>query len=174
MSDSEQYIESLEGLFEYELEGIYNMEVKLVSALDEMALATTNGHLESGFNSHRDETETQVERLEDAFEAYGVEPRQRDCPLVDALEKDRKQFEGMVRDDDLKNLYFLGAAMKTERIEISSYQSLLTTADKLDLGSEVTNPLQDNLEEEKETLRKLEGLSEGSELKSLWDRLTGG
>jgi ferritin-like metal-binding protein YciE len=174
MSDSEQYVESLEGLFEYELEGIYNMEVKLVDALDEMALATTNGNLESGFSTHRDETETQVERIEDAFAAYGVEPRQRDCPIVDALDKDRQQFERMVRDDDLKNLYYLGAAMKTERLEISSYQALLTTANKLDLDSEVTSLLEDNLDEEKKTLKKLEGLSEGSELKSLWDRLTGG
>lgn len=170
----EQYIDSLEGLFEYELEGIYNMEVELVDILDEMAMATTNENLAGGFDTHREETETQVQRLEDAFEAYGVEPRRRDCPIVDALDEDRRQFEGMVRDDDIKNLYFLGAAMKTERLEISSYQALLTTAKKLDLDGEVRNPLEDNLEEEKKTLKKLEGLSEGSELKSLWDRLTGG
>lgn len=171
---TDQHIETLEGLFEYELEGVYYMEQELVSALDEMAMAATNDHLKSGFSTHRDETEDHVDRVERAFDAYGVEPRQRDDPIVDALEQDRRQFEGMVQDDDLKNLYFLGAAMKTERIEITSYDSLLTVADKLDLDDDVTDPLQSNRKEEKKTLEKLEGMSSASGMKSLWDRLTGG
>jgi ferritin-like metal-binding protein YciE len=174
MSDSEQYIESVEGLFEYQLEGIYDVERKLVGALDEMALATTNEHLKNGFSTHREETETHVDRVEEAFRAYGVEPRQRDDPAVDALETERQQFEGMVRDQDLKNLFFIEAATKAERLEISSYEALLTTADKLGLDDDVTDPLRENLDDETKTLKKLEGLSEGAEMNSLWDRLTGG
>ena len=174
MSEPTQHIETLEGLFEYRLEGIYDMERKLVSELDEMAMATTNDNVQSGFSKHREETETHVERVERAFREYGVEPRRRDDAVVDALGTERRQFEEMVRDTDLKNLHLLGGAMKTERIEISSYESVLTVAEKLDLDGRVTNPLEKNLEEEKKTLKMLEGLSTGSELKSLWDRLTGG
>ncbi|WP_135820013.1 YciE/YciF ferroxidase family protein [Halostella litorea] len=174
MSESRQHIETLEGLFEYQLEGIYDVETTLVSELDEMAMATTNDHLQSGFSKHRGETETHVERVERAFREYGVEPRRRNDAVVDALAKERRQFAGMVRDDDLKNLHLLDGAIKAERLEISSYESVLTVANRLDLDSDVTDPLEANLEEETETLRKLEGLSSGSEMTSLWDRLTGG
>ncbi len=72
----------------------------------------------------------------------------------------------------LLNLFYLGAGIKTERIEITTYDSLLTAADRLEYGSEVTDPLEANKRSEDKTLGKLQTLSKASELKSLWEKLT--
>ena len=151
----------------------YDMEVKLVDALDEMSWLATTDNLSAGFAIHRTETETQVERIEEAFEALGEEPTRRDDPVADGLLEERERFDARVGNDDLRNGHYLNAAMKTERIEMTSYEGLLMTAEKAGLGEEVTDPLADNLEQEERTFRKLQGLSTEAGLKAPWRDLIG-
>ena len=173
MSTPQTEIRNLEDQFVYELEAVYDMEAKLVDALDELSRMSTNDKLSEGFATHREETETHVRRVEEAFEALGREPTRRDCPIVDGLLEEKEQYDASVADDDLRNIHYLGAGMKAERIEMTSYEGLLMTAEKAGLGDEVTGPLEDNLDEEEKTFRKLQGLSTGSDLKTLWNKLTG-
>lgn len=173
MSQTHSDITTLEDQFEYDLQAAYDMELKLVDALDDMSQSATNDNISQGFATHRDETEAHVERVEAVFDAIGREPTRRDNYLLDGLLDEKDQYEANVADDDLRNAHYLGAGMKTERIEMTTYESLLTTADKADLGDDVTDPLEDSLDEEEKTFKELKGLSTGSELKSLWNRLTG-
>lgn len=165
-------IRSLNDMFVYELQGAYHMEQRLVDVLDEMATNATNDKISSGFADHRDETKEHVERLRDVFHAIDRQPEARDCLLVEALDQERQTFEDMVHDDELLNLFYLGAGIKTERIEITTYDSLLTAAERLEYGSDVTDPLKANKRNEDKTLGKLQTLSTASELKSLWQKLT--
>lgn len=172
MSDTQNEIRNLTDQFVYELEAMYDMEVKLVDALDEMSRMATNEKLSDGFAKHREETETHVERVESAFRALGREPSRRDNMLVDALLEEKAEYDSRVANDDLRNLHYLGAGMKTERIEITAYEGLLMAGAKADLDDDVMDPLEQNLEEEEKTFRKLQGLSGGSDLKTLWNKLT--
>jgi len=74
-------------------------------------------------------------------------------------------------DENLRNRYCLTAAILTERVEITSYEGLLRTAEAADLRSEVTEPLENTLREDEKPLRKLRGLTEGPE-RGLRDRLS--
>lgn len=78
-----------------------------------------------------------------------------------------------MKNDDLRNVHYLNRAMTIERIEITRYEGLLTTAEKAGLGEDVTDPLADNIGQEEKTFRKLQGLSAGADLKSLWRELMG-
>ncbi|WP_306061707.1 YciE/YciF ferroxidase family protein [Natronococcus wangiae] len=173
MSAHQTEIRDFEDLFVYGLEAVYDMELKLVDALDEMSETATNDNLSKGFAVHRTETETQVQSVEAAFEALGREPTRRDNRIVDGLLAEREQFDASVTGDTLLNTYYLNAAMKTERLEISSYEELLMTAEKANLGADVTEPLRGNLEQESKTLRKLQALAGGADRRTLWSRLTG-
>lgn len=164
-------IDSLHDMFVYELRGAYHMERRLVDVLDEMAANATNDRISQGLADHRDETEEHVIRVQSAFEAYGADATERDCPIVEALDEERRTVEDSVTDPDLLNTFYLGAGIKTERIEITTYESLLRAADRLDLEDGVTDPLEDNLDSEKSALRELEAMTEASELKSLWEKL---
>lgn len=165
-------IHSMRDLFEHELRGAYHMERRLVGILDEMSKNATNDRISSGFADHRDETEEHVRRIEQAFEAIGLLAEERACPVVEALDEERRTVEESVRDEELLNLFYLGAGMKTERVEMTTYESLLMLADRLDLDDDVTDPLGDNLDSEERTFRQLQSLSTASDLKALWERLT--
>jgi ferritin-like metal-binding protein YciE len=166
-------IDSLEEMFEQELEQLYYIENRLVDALEEMASEASNEKLQSGFAEHREETREQVERLERAFDAFGREPSESESQVLDGLLREHDEFVEQSGDEQLHDLYDLQAGMKTERFEITAYEGLLTLANKLDLGDDVTDPLEDNLSEEKSALRELEGLSKGSKLKGMLDQVTG-
>jgi len=171
MATEADQIESLRDLFEYELEQMYYVENQLVDALGTMASEVTNDKMRMGFEDHQEETEHHVERLERVFDAIGAEPRMRETQTFEGMMADKEEFEAHVGDDDLRNIHHLSAGMKNEHVEITGYQSLLTLANKLDLGDEVTDPLEENLDSEESTLKELKAMSEGSELKSVLDRL---
>ena len=173
MSPHRTDIRDFESLFVYELEAVYDMEVRLVDALDEMAGLATNDNLAKGFAIHRTETERQVRNVEEAFEALGRDPTRRENRIVDGLVAERERFDDGVADDALRNVYYLYAAMRTERFEITSYEELLAIARKGGLGDDVTDPLVGNLEQEEKTLRKLEGLADRSDREPRWKRFLG-
>ncbi len=172
MSTTQTEINDLEDLFVYNLEAVYDMEIRLVDALDDMARQASNDDLSAGFETHRDETEVQIERVESVFDALDREPNRRTNPLMDGLETEMNAFDANVGDDTLRNLHYLNGGMKTERIEITAYEGLITIAEKAGFGSDVTSPLEETLDEEERTFRKLQGLSTGSDLKTLWNKLT--
>ena len=173
MSSTLTEINHIEEQLVYELEAIYDMELKLVDALDDMSRKAANDNISQGFQTHRDETERHVQRVEEAFEALGRQPSRRDNPVVDALIEENEQFDQRTTDDTLRDLHYLNAGMKTERIEMTAYEGAIMLARKADVDDDVTDPLDANLDEEEKTFKKLKGLSTGSELKSLWNKLTG-
>lgn len=61
--------------------------------------------------------------------------------------------------------------MKTERMEMTGYQGLLTLANKIGYDDDVTEPLEDNLSSERSAFHELQGLSKGSKLKSMVGKL---
>lgn len=164
-------IDTVEDMFVHELQGVYHMERRLVDILDEMASNATNENISLGFADHRDETREHVERVEGVFQAMNVQPEERQCPIVEALDEERMTVENNTGNPELINLFYLGAGMKTERIELTAYDSLLAMADQLGLGNDVTDLLEANRKSEKRTLDELQTLSTASDLKQLWNKL---
>ncbi|WP_233204257.1 YciE/YciF ferroxidase family protein [Halegenticoccus soli] len=166
-------VESLHDMFVYQLQGMYYTENQLVDILDEMATETTDEDISRAFADHRDETRNQVERLDNVFAALNEQPQEQEMHVVDGLNRDRMTFKEVAQGDDLLNLHCLGAGMKNERLEITAYENLLMLANQLDLGDDVTDPLQQNADEEEDALDKLQGLSGGSGMKAMFQRLLG-
>ncbi|WP_254765120.1 ferritin-like domain-containing protein [Natrinema marinum] len=162
----------LRELFVHRLAQQYYVERELVETLDELARRTTNDRMSQRFAEHRDETRTQIQRLEDIFAALDRPPEARDASVLDGLEEDRRELEAEIEDADLLNMVYLDAGMRIERIEMTAYEGLVTIADQLGLDPEIEARLEENYEEERSAFRDLETLAAASELKSLWDRLT--
>ena len=64
-------IKSMDDLFLHVLQDIYYAEKQIVKALPDMIEKATNRELTAAFKSHLQETEKQVQRLEQAFELLG-------------------------------------------------------------------------------------------------------
>lgn len=164
--------ETLRDLFLYELQGIYDTEQKLVDALDEMAAETKNGTLSEGFTTHQEETEKHVNRLEQVFAAIGEDPVTRESAVFSGILQEHDEFKNTFNSNDLQDMFHIGAGMKIERNEMTSYDSLIMLAERMNLGDEVVTPLERNRAEEEDALEELQGVASGSKIKSVIDRLT--
>lgn len=149
-------VETLADLFGDRLQHAYYVERTHVELLDEMAADAATDDLAERFATHRDETERHVERLEDVFAALGRGPRASRVRAVDGFAESRRTRRA---DGESPPAYVdLEIALTAERLEIRSYEALLTLAGRLAYADDVVEPLEKTLEEERAALRRFEGI----------------
>lgn len=159
-------------VFMHNLNSLYHMENQLVDVLGDMSDAATNDTISQSFSDHQSETRQQIGRLEHVYDAIDEEPEQRETPLMDGLVEEREQFEDAFDQNELRNIHYIGAGIRTERNEITAYEHLIMLAKKLELDDDVTDALQQNLDEEEAARDELQSMATGSKLRSMIDRIT--
>jgi ferritin-like metal-binding protein YciE len=142
-----------------EIRDLYNAEKQLVKALPKMAKGAESDELREAFESHLEETEGQVTRLERVFELLDEKPRGKHCAgmagiVEEGSEKLQEDLEGSVLDAVL-----IASAQKVEHYEIGAYGTAIAWAEALGL-SDVVTVLNETLEEEKAADEKLSALAE--------------
>ena len=151
-------MQTIEELFEHELQDIYSAEQSLLEALEQMAQESSDREIKRGFTQHRKETQAQIKRLERIYRALGQKPESGSCPGVEGLIKEKKLFMREKPSSELLEFYNIGAAQKVERYEITAYESLVDMAAKLGL-TDVVDLLEQNLQEEEMALNKLKAIA---------------
>jgi ferritin-like metal-binding protein YciE len=151
-------MDSLDKLFEETLRDIYYAEKAILKNLPKMARKAKSEKLRSAFEEHINQTEDQVERLEQIFESIGKAPRGKRCPAIDGLAEEASEIMQEAEDDTVRDAGVLAAAQAVEHYEIARYGTLAAWAEKLGMKDAV-NLLQTTLEEEKSTDMKLSELA---------------
>lgn len=153
-------MQSAKELFVHELTDMLDAEQKLVTALGELAEDhAEQSQLQKGFQSHRAQTEKQVQRIQQIFEQLGEEVEETECKGMKGLLEERKSFkEEEEPADDILSIFDVGAAIKVESYEISAYNSLIELAKQLDM-SKAVKLLSQSLKEEEQTRTKLQAIS---------------
>ena len=152
-------MESLQDLLLEELKDIYNAEGQLLKAMPRMAKKAKNQQLKAAFETHMKETEGQIDRLEQVFEALGEKPKAKKCLAMEGLIKEAKEMMGEDMDDDVMDAALISAAQKVEHYEIASYGTVRTYA-KLLGNKDAARLLQQTLDEEGKTDKLLTKLAE--------------
>jgi ferritin-like metal-binding protein YciE len=152
-------VDTLEELFEHELEDIYFAENKLLEVLDELAEQTEDEEIESAFREHREETEEHIDRVEQVFDMIGEPPEEEECEGIEGLVKEHDEFMNQDSSQGVIDVFNLTAAQKTEHYEIAAYGNLALLADRLGMD-EAGDILHENLEEEEKALDKLATLTD--------------
>jgi ferritin-like metal-binding protein YciE len=78
-------LENLNDLFVEQLKDLYSAEKQLIEALPKMAKKATSPKLKKAFESHLEETEGQLERLEQIFESLDKKPGGHTCKAMKGL-----------------------------------------------------------------------------------------
>lgn len=151
-------MQTIEELFEHELEDIYAAEHTLLDALEQMANESSDREIKKGFVQHRKETQGQIKRLEKIYKMLGQKPEVGTCPGMEGLIKEKKAFMRERPSEELLEFYNIGASQKVERYEITAYETLIDMAEKLGM-SDAVDLLEQNLQEEEMTLNKLKALA---------------
>jgi ferritin-like metal-binding protein YciE len=152
-------IETLDDLFVHTLQDIYYAENQITQALPQMISMATDQQLKSGFQQHLQETEEQIRRLERVFEMHGHTPKQVTCPAIDGIIKEANQISGDISDKEVLDAALAAAAQAVEHYEITRYGTLIAWAKQLG-RSDCASVLQQNLDEEYATDKKLTQLAE--------------
>jgi ferritin-like metal-binding protein YciE len=152
-------IKTMDDLFIHGLQDMYYAEQQILKSLPEMVEKATNRELSRALQAHRGETEGQVKRLERVFKMVGQSPKGADCPAIDGLIKEAKLIAGEVEDKKVLDAAIIAAAQGVEHYEITRYGTLVAWAEELG-RADAGKLLQQNLDEEKATDKKLTALAE--------------
>lgn len=140
----------LNDLFLDTLKDIYYAEKQILKALPKMAKAAQSEKLRTAFEKHHDETEGQIERLEQIFELLGKAARGKKCDAIEGILDEGKEVIQEYAGTPALDAGLLAAAQAVEHYEISRYGTLKAWAGKLKMP-EAVKLLDQTLAEEKKT-----------------------
>ncbi len=150
---------SLDDLLVHELQDIYHAAGQILEALPRMINAATHADLRYALDTHRQQTQTQVRRLERAFMLLGVPARRRPCDGMAGVLEEVRQILDLDADAAVINLALIAAAQKIGHYEIAAYGTVCTYAEVLGYD-QVHELLGQTLDEEETTDQQLIVLAE--------------
>jgi ferritin-like metal-binding protein YciE len=150
---------TLDELFHDTLKDIYFAEKKILATLPKMAKAAHNDDLKAAFEEHREQTEGHVERLEKVFAMIDKKPQGKTCAAILGITDEGAEIMDEYKGSPALDAGLLAAAQAVEHYEMSRYGTLRTWAEELGLD-DAAELLQQTLDEEEDTDRKLSGIAE--------------
>ena len=156
---------SLHELLIDELKDLYSAETQLTKALPKMAKAANHEALKAGFEAHLDQTHEHIARLDRVMEILDASPKGKTCKAMKGLVAEGEEKIDEDASPAVKDAALICAAQKVEHYEIAGYGTVRTFAELLG-QDEVVSLLQETLDEEAETDRKLTELASSLNLKA--------
>jgi Mn-containing catalase len=125
--------EPIQELLVHELRDLLHAERQLLKALPKMAKSARSAQLQRLFLVHLEETEAQVERLNECLSAFGAPARAKPCKGMMGLVEEGEEVmaEGEKKDDAPADLALIGAAQRVEHYEIAAYTTAKNLAQQL-------------------------------------------
>ncbi|KKB80299.1 hypothetical protein VW35_07805 [Devosia soli] len=144
----------LDDLFLDTLKDIYYAERQILKALPKMAKAASSPELKAGFEQHHQETEGQVERLQQVFDILGKPARGKTCDAILGILDEGKEIMDEYKGATALDAGLVAAAQAVEHYEIARYGTLVTWAKQLG-HNDIAQLLSETLKEEEATDKKL-------------------
>jgi ferritin-like metal-binding protein YciE len=158
-SGSKSSKETLEDIFEDMLKDIYWAEKNLLKALPKMAKASHSEELTEAFNLHLEQTQVQIQRIEDCFELLEKKATASKCEAMKGLIKEGEDTIEKYEKGHARDAAIIAAAQKIEHYEISAYGTMRTMAKVLE-KTKCAELLEKTKDEEAETDANLTELAE--------------
>ena len=141
---------TLNDLFLETLKDVYYAEKQAVRQLQKAAKAAKSDELKQAFIQHREESQGQVERLDQVFELLGKPARGKTCEAIQGLNAEMAEVMEDFGDSPAADAALIGTAQAVEHYEIARYGTLRAWAKQLGLP-DVAEILEESLDEEADT-----------------------
>ncbi len=150
---------TLQDAFYETLKDVYYAERQSVRALKKAAKSAQHEELRQAFETHAEESATQVERIQQVFDIIGKPARGKTCEAMQGLTSEMEEDLEDFGDGPAADAVLAASAQALEHYEIARYGTLKTWA--LQLGHEdAARLLDETLQEEKKTDQLLTDLAE--------------
>jgi ferritin-like metal-binding protein YciE len=157
-------LDSLQDVFQEQIEDLHSAESQLVQALPKLAKAAHAAELRKAFEEHLTETRGHVQRLDEIAGTLGIRPSQK-CRGMEGLIAEGDEIAAMSGNPLAKDAALIGAAQRVEHYEIAGYGTARTLADQLDL-SDARELLDQTLDEESNADKLLTKIATGGMFKA--------
>src|SRR5688500_8805081 len=151
---------TLHDAFIDELRDTYDAEKQLTKALAKLAKASSNPKLRQTFESHLQETQGQIRRLEQVFDSLDEKVRGKHCDGIAGIIEEGKSIMEEDFDETTMDACLIAAGQRAEHYEMAAYGTLVAWARTLG-HTDAGDLLQETLDEEKAADEKLSALAEG-------------
>ena len=154
-------IKTMDELFVATLKDIYYAEKQILKALPGMAKKAKEPELKKALETHRKETEGQVERLDQVFKLLDHPARGKKCEAIEGIIAEAKEHMEEIENDQVLDAGMISSAQAVEHYEICRYGTLIEWAK--DLGhNDAIKLLQQTLDEEKNADKLLTRIAKAS------------
>ncbi|HST75098.1 MAG TPA: ferritin-like domain-containing protein [Acetobacteraceae bacterium] len=130
------------------LRDIYYAERQILKALPKMAKAAESEQLKEALMQHREETEHQVERLQQVFEKLGTRARGQTCEAINGIIEEGEEIIGEFERGPVLDAGIIANAQAVEHYEMARYGTMVAWA-KAAGQNDVVKLLEETLAEEK-------------------------
>jgi ferritin-like metal-binding protein YciE len=151
---------TLHDAFVDELRDTYDAEKQLTKALPKLAKAASSEDLKRAFETHLEETEGQIRRLEEVFASLDEPVKGKHCDGIAGIIEEGKSIMEEDFDDSTMDACLIAAGQRAEHYEMAAYGTLVAWARAMG-HEEAADLLQENLDEEKAADEKLTSIAEG-------------
>jgi ferritin-like metal-binding protein YciE len=151
---------TLHDAFIDELRDTYDAERQLTKALSKLARAASNPDLRDAFETHLEETQRQIERLEQVFAGLDEKVRGKHCEGIAGIIEEGKSIMEEDFDEITMDACLIAAGQRAEHYEMAAYGTLIAWAQAMG-HTDAATLLQETLDEEKAADEKLSALAEG-------------
>lgn len=150
---------TLSDAFYETLKDVYWAEKQGARSLGKAAKAAKDPELKKVFETHREESAHQIERLEQVFEIVGKTARAKTCEAMKGISEEMTEDLEDFGDTDAADAVLIGCAQAVEHYEIARYGTLKAWARRLGL-EDASKLLGETLEEEKRADQMLSDVAE--------------
>jgi ferritin-like metal-binding protein YciE len=151
---------SIQDVYADHLAELRSAETQLVDALSEMADAASDKKLTQAFTNHLEQTERQLERLEEVIGTSPADVPTETCEAMKGLIREARTIIKADGPGDVKDVALIAVAQRIEHYEIAVYGTARALADQLDLRA-ARELLSETLDEEGQTDELLTKLATG-------------
>ena len=120
---------NLKDLLLHTLKDVYFAEHEILKALPEMAKAAGSDKLRQAFETHRSQTEQQVQRLKDVFGLLGQKPEGVPCEAIQGILAEGREVMQEFQGGPALDAGLIAAAQAVEHYEIARYGALRSWAE---------------------------------------------
>jgi ferritin-like metal-binding protein YciE len=137
-------------LFTEELKDAYSAEKQALRCMQKALKSATAPALKDGIQLHIEQTQAQIERLEQAMEKLATRPGRKVCEAMRGLVEEAQSSMQEQDKGPIMDLVIVAGMQRIEHYEISAYGTSIALAEALG-EKEVSGLLNETLKEEKET-----------------------
>jgi ferritin-like metal-binding protein YciE len=141
---------TLNDLFFDNLKDIYFAERQILKSLPKMAKAAQSQELKNAFLTHREETEGQIERLQQIFDMLGKRAQGKTCEAIKGILEEGEETIENYSGSEALDAGLVAGGQAVEHYEMARYGTLKSWAIQLGM-KDAAKLLDQTLQEEKKT-----------------------